>query len=374
MLQKLQKLYKPSISPERSLDPEELLLKWAKWPLLGVQFNGYLSFSVSSRKFKMDIKSAPKDCKKTLQFNFFSIPFLFHLLFVTTFSVVTILWGHENYGAFTHLRKVSPDFVIMAGNMICGFSYTIGNRIWSLLCSKKYLAFWTYQVDKIALITPNLWDPNTVLDLQKKIRTSFFRTVFLLCTVTFSLLFSNLILVDTLKISNHGIITSSYLNKSRQIVIVGLLGTYCVFSHVFFSIWLNFFVKTYSAAVSSLRVELEGWSISGAKISRLSKNYSILIELVDHFNDRMGRRIVLEVGFNLIYILASTYLAIVSGKMGDIGAVLTTVMCTLLSMQVLYEYGNDGENLEVERVKLVKLLCAVEEGEGQYEIGVANKV
>ncbi|XP_035708106.1 uncharacterized protein LOC118435792 [Folsomia candida] len=88
----------------------------------------------------------------------------------------------------------------------------------------------------------------------------------------------------------------------------------------------------------------------------------------------MGRRIFLDVGFNIIYILASTYFAIVSGKMGDLGTVLTNILCTLLSLHVLYEYGKDGENLEVARVKLVKLLCAVEEGEGQYEMGVANKI
>ncbi|OXA55121.1 hypothetical protein Fcan01_10734 [Folsomia candida] len=333
---------KSPISPERSLDCEELLLKWAKWPLLGVQFNGYLSLSVTPRKFENHIKSRTKECKKSLQFNFLSIPFIFHLLFITICPVLAILWGNENFGAYVHLRKVSSDAVIMASNMICGFSYTIGNRIWSLLCSRKHLAFWTYQVNKIALLTPNLWDPNIVLDLQNKIRTSFFRTAFFLPVIVFSLFVSNFIFVDILQISNYGIMTSSYLNQSKPVVIIGLLGTYCIFSHGFFSIWLNFFVKMYSAA------------------------------LVDHFNDRMGRRIVLEVGFNLIYILVATYFAIVAGKMGDLGAVLTTIMCTLLSMHVLYAYGNDGEDLEVARVKLMKLLCEVEERE--YEIGVANKI
>ncbi|OXA55114.1 hypothetical protein Fcan01_10733 [Folsomia candida] len=357
-----------------SFDPEELLLKWAKWPIFGVQFNGYFVLSITPRKLQSDIESQEKKGKKSLQFNFFSIPFIFHLLFLIIFSILLIWWGNEGFGSFNRLQKLSSDATILTGYIICGFVYTIGGRIWGFVSVKQNLAFWTYQVDKVALITPNLWDPETVSDLQKKIRTSFTRTVYLLCTVLIMLFFNNVILVDILQISKPSIISDSIVTKNGPVLITRLLWVYSYFSFVFFSIWLNFFVKLYAAAVSSIRIELEGVKISGARITRLSKTYGVLIKSVDHFNEEMGGRIFLEVGFNLIVMLCSTYFVIVSAKLGEIGSILMNLIGALLSVHVLYVYGNDGENLEVARAKLANLLCEIEEWEVPWEMGGANKV
>ncbi|XP_035707608.1 uncharacterized protein LOC118435961 isoform X1 [Folsomia candida] len=355
---------------EPPIHPEELLLTWAKWPILGVQFNGYLSLSVTQNKFTKDTQSQPKNYRKSLQFHFVSIPFIFHVLFITIFSVLIICFGNKGYNAFKRLEELSSDATILAGYTLCGFIYTIGNRTWSLFSVKKSLVFWAYQVDKISLITPNLWDPESVRDLRKEIRTSFLRTVFFISIVMISLFLGDLILVDFLKISKYSVIADSFMGQSGPVVIAGLFWTYCYFSNAFLSVWLSFFVKIYAAAVSSIRAEVKLGKITGTKIARISKAYSILIKLVNHFNAKMGRRIFLEVGFNLIFILGSTYFVIVSVKVGEIGNMLTNLTSAVLSMHVLYIYGNDGEKLEAARVQLVTLLCELE---GNWEMGVADK-
>lgn len=366
---------KLSDSSEKSTYPEEeLLIKWAKWPIFGVQFNGHLSLSVISRKLNNDVESQPKKYRKSLQFHFYSVPFVFHALLLTIFSVIIICFGQTGYSAFKRMEKLSSDAGILAAYSLCGFSYTMGIRIWSLIRVKKNLAFWTYQVDKVRLIQPNLWDFKTVSDLQKEIRASFLRTVFFLCAVLMTVFCSDFILVDIFQISKYSVITDSVLGQNGPILVGGLLWTYSYFSNAFLSLWLSFFIKLYSAGVSSIRGEFEGGKITGAQISRLSKTYNVLVNLVDHFNDEMGGRIFLEVGFNLIFILGSTYFIIVSGKMGEYGNAITNATCALLSMHVLYVYGNDCENLEVARLKLVNLLCEVEESDGPWEMGAANKV
>lgn len=221
----------------------------------------------------------------------------------------------------------------------------------------KTLGFWTYQCDKFNLISLATWNLEIVTNLRKEISKSFFRNVALFCFLLGTICFSDLFFVTIFKFSKPTVISETFRKNPVSLAIGGFFWIYFNFFHCCLCIWLSVFIKLYTAGVHAIRGQVECNVLTVQKISQISKSYDVLISLVDHYNDQVGLRIFLDVAYNLIYVLWSTYFAIVSIKLGDFGNAATTFATTVMSFYVLYLYGNDGENLEVARTQLVKILC-----------------
>lgn len=145
--------------------------------------------------------------------------------------------------------------------------------------------------------------------------------------------------------------------KDVVFVFGALFWLYFSYANVFLNGWITFFVKMYNVVVNGILDKIG--NVNGLQVDEVSDAYDVLIELVTFFNESMGFRVLVEVTVNICWTLGCTYFGWVYWKIGEYGGTVTNLLAAYLAIHTLYIYGNEAENLEQSRMKLVTKLSQI---------------
>ncbi|OXA54369.1 hypothetical protein Fcan01_10395 [Folsomia candida] len=306
---------------------EHLLLTLLKYPLLGVQIIGYVPLTIIlQNETPSKIKSLP--LKKSLHFRWLSIPVLSQLFLVIFFLLIFIVFmtTDQQTEKFHQFSQVSTDIIIITVMTLIALVNALGNRINGF--------------------------------------ATFCWTVFFLLLPIFTILSVDLIIAKVFGESSNASVLKMVQDPDISLLWGIIFWIYFTYSHTLFSNWITCFVKIYNLVLTCVIKEVETMKsdqdfVTLDKIDEITRAYDVILELVDYFNDKLSVRLVSEVWISIVWILGSIYMSLVSYKMGEFGTMLTNLLASGMAMRTLYTYGNEGENLEQNRITLVKRLCNV---------------
>ncbi|OXA54490.1 hypothetical protein Fcan01_10788 [Folsomia candida] len=355
---------------------EDLLLTLLKYPLLGVQIIGYVPLTITQTPVQTPskIKSTPR-YTKSLQFRWLRTSVLSQLVLLVLFSAFSylVIAPDQQTDAFDQYNKLSTDLVIVSVISFLSLTNTMGNRIYGYFTVRRTLAFWQmhcHQLQKIA----NIWSHPEFTNLfRKQVRVQFCWTIFFLHLPISTTLFGDLILTKVFGFPSKTSVFKIMQTENFALFWGLVFWIYLTYSHILLSNWITFFVKIYNLVLKCVIKEVEKIAKSNDaaagnyahdfvtldKIEEVTRAYDVISGLVDYFNEKLSVRLVGEVWICIIWILGCIYFSIVSYKMAEIGSMLTNMFAAGMTMRTLYTYGDEGENLEQNRILLIKRLCDV---------------
>ncbi|OXA38269.1 hypothetical protein Fcan01_27031 [Folsomia candida] len=348
---------------------EDLLLTLLKYPLLGVQIIGYVPLTMTLQSPNQittpsKLKSTPT---KSLQFRFFTIPVLSQLFLITSFFLVLFLFVsvEQQRDEFNQYSKLSTDMIIISVMSMISLINAMGNRLYGFVTVRGTLTFWhvhCHQLEKISKI----WTQQEVMDLYgKQVRVQFRWTVLFLLLPVCTMLSVDLIIAEVFGVSTNASVLKMLQDHDIGLMWGMIFWIYLTYSHTLLSNWVTGFVKIYNIVLACVIKEVETMTMKSDdfvtlnKIDEITQAYDVILGLVDYFNATLSVRLVGEVWINILWILGCIYMSLASYKMGEFGTMLTNLLASGMAMKTLYTYGNEGENLEQNRITLVKRLCNV---------------
>ncbi|OXA53410.1 hypothetical protein Fcan01_10154 [Folsomia candida] len=358
------------------MDPttvEDLLLPVVKYPLLGVQIIGYVPLTVTQTQAKIDSKITPTPQKiKFLQFRLLGVPVLFQIFTFITFSIFSYLFfaSDQQRGGLHihHYSQLSTDLIIISAMVFFSLINAIGSRIHGLFSVRDTLEFWQMQCRQLAKISKILTHPEFTDLLKKQVNSQFCWTIFFLLFPMLTIPGFDWVFFKGFGLESFRVTGLRVTMEKDSSLFWGVMAwIYFTYSHIFLSNWVTFFVMIYNLVLKCVIEEVETLRMSDDlqdfvnfdKIDEVTRSYDMILGLVDYFNKKLSVRLIGEVCIGIVWILGCTYFAMISYKTGEMGSTLTNLLVAGMAMRSLYTYGNEGENLEQNRIVLVKALCDV---------------